>query len=47
MSTLQSAILLAHELYGDARRESEIIARNPGPDPGYLNPSMTLEVASA
>ncbi len=46
-ATETSAILLAHELYGDARRESEIIARNPGPDPGYLNPSMTLEVASA
>lgn len=42
-----STILLAHELYGDARRESEIVARNPGPDPGYLNPSQTLEVASA
>jgi prophage DNA circulation protein len=41
------ALLIALELYGDARRESEIVARNNLRDPSHVKPSDVLEVASA
>ncbi len=40
------AILVAHELYGDSRREAEIVARNDIPNPACIPPSFALEVAS-
>lgn len=41
------ALLVAHILYGDARREAEIIARNDPRNPGFLEPGPSLEVLSA
>lgn len=40
------AIVLAHLLYGDARRESEIVERNDVRYPGLLTPEQPLEVLS-
>lgn len=42
-----SALLLAHLLYGDAKREAEIVERNDPPHPGLLAPGEPLEVLSA
>ncbi|MFW6087531.1 MAG: DNA circularization protein [Myxococcota bacterium] len=41
------ALLLAHLLYGDARREAEIVERNDPSQPGLLDPAEPLEVLSA
>jgi prophage DNA circulation protein len=41
-----SALLIAHELYGDARRADEIIERNDLRNPGLVTPGVTLEVLS-
>jgi prophage DNA circulation protein len=40
------ALLIAHELYGDARRESELVARNDIKNPANVPPTLTLEVSS-
>lgn len=39
-----SAVLIAHELYGDARRADEIAARNELTHAGMIAPGLTLEV---
>lgn len=39
-----SAVLIAHELYGDARRADEIAARNELTHSGMIAPGLTLEV---
>ena len=41
------AILIAHQLYGDATRESEIVGRNDPSNPAAVPSSLSLEVASA
>ncbi len=38
------ALVIAHELYGDARREAEIVARNDPPTPGLIPAGTVLEV---
>lgn len=40
------AVVLAHLLYGDARREAEIVDRNDVRYPGLLDPGEPLEVLS-
>lgn len=41
------AILLAHELLGDSRREGELLARNQIENPALIPPGTILEVPSA
>ncbi|VXD04246.1 DNA circularization protein [Pseudomonas sp. 9Ag] len=38
------ALLIAHQLYGDARRADEIVARNRLAHPGFVQGGQTLEV---
>lgn len=40
------ALLLAHQLYGDATRDLEIVARNRIPHPGFVSGGRPLEVLS-
>lgn len=40
------ALLIAYELYADARRESEIVARNNLPNPANVPPTLVLEVSN-
>jgi prophage DNA circulation protein len=38
------ALVLAHDLYGDARREAELVARNDPAHPGWIPADTVLEV---
>lgn len=42
--TTQPALLIAHRLYGDARRADEIVARNRISHPGFVQGGQVLEV---
>ncbi|WP_350447768.1 DNA circularization N-terminal domain-containing protein [Pseudomonas solani] len=42
--TTQPALLIAHRLYGDARRAEEIVARNSIAHPGFVPGGVALEV---
>ncbi|WP_205894944.1 hypothetical protein, partial [Metapseudomonas otitidis] len=42
--TTQPALLIAHRLYGDARRADEIVARNGIAHPGFVPGGSVLEV---
>lgn len=42
--TTLPALLIAHQLYGDARRADEIVARNRIAHPGFVQGGQTLEV---
>lgn len=44
LAATTSSILLAYRIFGDASRESEIVARNRPPWPGLLSPSDLIEV---
>lgn len=41
------ALVVAHQLYGDANREAEVVARNAVVHPGFLTGGQALEVLSA
>ena len=38
------ALVLAHRLYGDARKEADIVTRNRTPHPGFVRGGQALEV---
>ncbi|MCQ4310921.1 DNA circularization N-terminal domain-containing protein [Pseudomonas stutzeri] len=42
--TTMPALLIAHQLYGDARRADEIVARNRIAHPGFIQGGQSLEV---
>lgn len=42
--TTMPALLIAHQLYGDARRADEIVARNRIAHPGFVQGGQSLEV---
>ena len=44
--TTLPALVVAHRLYGDARRADEIVLRNNAPHPGALRGGIELEVLS-
>lgn len=41
------ALLLAHRLYGDARKEKDILTRNRTPHPGFVQGGQALEVLAS